>query len=126
MNITDINYNIIGIPFITKYIPNINILNSRIHVKDKYTRMINTALTFFQRINKQSPFFSKFYPIYNQERKHLKRLADYIYNFSIKKVHQYDKEENKQHLYMSDLKFRPIHNFFRLTISSIKYMKDSN
>ena len=27
---------------------------------------------------------------------------------------------------MSDLEFRPIHNFFRVTISSIKHMKDSN
>ena len=27
---------------------------------------------------------------------------------------------------MCDLEFRPIHKFFRVTISSIKYMKDSN
>ena len=44
-------------------------------VKDKYTKTKNTALTFFQRINKQPPFFSKFYPIYNQQRKHLKPLS---------------------------------------------------
>ena len=68
-HITDIKHNIIGIPFITKYIPTINILNSKIHIKDKYTRTKNTSLTFFQRLNKQPPFFSKFYPIYNQERK---------------------------------------------------------
>ena len=80
-HITDIKHNIIGIPFITKYIPTINILNSRIHIKDKYTRTKNTALFFFGRINKQQPLFSKFYPIYNQERKHLKPLAGYIYNF---------------------------------------------
>ena len=91
-HITDIKHYIIRIPFITKYIPTINILNSRIHIKDKYTRMKNTALTFFQRLNKQPPFFSKFYPKYNQERKHLKPLAGYIYNFSIKQIHQYDKE----------------------------------
>ena len=59
-HITDIKHNIIGIPFITKYIPTINILNSKILVKDKYTKTKNTALTIFQRINKQSPFFSKF------------------------------------------------------------------
>ena len=47
-HITDINYNIIGMPFITKYIQTNNILNSRIHIKDKYTRMKNTALTIFQ------------------------------------------------------------------------------
>ena len=70
-HITDIKPNIIGIPFITKHIPTINILNSKIHIKDKYTRMKNTNLTFFQRLNKQPPFFSTFYPIYNQERKYL-------------------------------------------------------
>ena len=73
--ITDIKHNIIGIPFITKYIPTIKILNSKIHIKDKYTKTKNTALTFFQRLNKQPPFFSKFYPIYNQKRKHLKPLS---------------------------------------------------
>ena len=99
-HITDIKQNIIGIPFITKYIPTINILNGRIHIKDKYTRMTNTALTFFQRVNKKPPFVSKFYTEYNQERN------------TFKQVHQYDKEQNKQHLYMSDLEFRPIHKFF--------------
>ena len=77
-------------------------------------------------MNKKPPFFSKFYPIYNQERKHLKPLSGNVYNFSIKQVHQYDKEQNKQHLFMSDFDFRPIHNLLRVTISSIKYMKDSN
>ena len=98
--ITDIKHNIIGIPFITKYIPTINILNSRIYIKDKYTKTKNTALTFFQRLNKQPPFFSKFFPIYNQKRKHLKPLSGNIYNFLIKQVHQYDKSQNKQQLFM--------------------------
>ena len=110
----------------TKYIPTIIILNSRIHIQDKYTRMKNKLLTFFQRLNKQPPFFSKFYPKYNQKRKHLKPLSGDIYNFSIKQVHQNDKEQNQQHLFMSDLEFRPTHKFFQVTISSIKYMKDSN
>ena len=125
-HITDIKHNTIGIPFITKYIPTIMILNKRIHINDKYTRTKNTALKFFQRINKQPQLFSKMYPIYNQERKHLKPLSGNVYNFSIKQVHQYDKEQNKQHLLMSDLDFRPIHKFYRVKISSIKYMKDSN
>ena len=47
-HITDIKHNIFGIPFFTKYIPTMNILNSRIHIKNKYTRMKNTALTFFK------------------------------------------------------------------------------
>ena len=84
-HITDIKHNIIGIPFISKYIPTINILNSKTLIKDKYTKTKNTALTFFQRLNKQPPFFSHFYPIYNQQRKHLKPLSGNIYNFSINK-----------------------------------------
>ena len=51
-----------GKPFISKYIPTINILNSKIHIKDKYTKTKNTALTFFQRLNKQPPFFQNFIP----------------------------------------------------------------
>ena len=125
-HITDIKYNIIGIPFISKYIPTINILNSKILIKDKYTKTKETSLTFFQRLNKQPPFFSKFYPIFNQQRKHLKPLSGNIYNFSIKQVHQYDKEQNKQKFYMSEFEFKPIHKFFKITISSIKYLKNSN
>ena len=58
LHITDTKHKIIGIPFITKYIPTTNILNNKIHIKDKYTKTKNTALTFFQRLNKQPPFFS--------------------------------------------------------------------
>ena len=88
--------------------------------------MKNTALTFFQRLNKQPPFLSKFYPIYNQERKHLKPLAGIIYNFSIKQVHQYDKGQIRQQFFKSVFEFRPIHKFFKLTISSIKYERNTN
>ena len=49
-----------------------------------------------------------------------------MYNFSIKQIHQYDKEQNKKHLFITDLEFRPIHKFFRVKISSIKFMKDPN
>ena len=51
-HITDIKHNINGKPFITKYIPAINILDSKINIKDKYTRMHNNAFTLFQRMNK--------------------------------------------------------------------------
>ena len=125
-HITDIKHNIIGIPFISKYIPTINILNSKIQIKDKYTKTKNTALTFFQRLNKQPPLFSKFYPFYNQQRKHLKPLSGNIYNFSIKQFHQYNKSQNKQQLFMSDFEFKPNHKFFKITISSIKYSKNTN
>ena len=101
-------------------------LNSKLHIKDKYTRVKNTALTFFQRLNKQPPFFSKFYPIYYQERKHLKPLSGNVYNFSIKQIHQYDKSQNRQQLFMSEFEFGPIHKFFKLKISSIKYVKNTN
>ena len=122
-HITDIKHHIIGIPFITKYIRTINILNSKIHIKDKYTKTKNTALTFFQRLNKQPQLFSKFYPIYNQERKHLKPLSGSIYNFSIKQVHQYNKSQIKQQLFLSDFEVKPIHKFFKIVISSVKYLK---
>ena len=125
-HITDIKHSMIGIPFITKYIPLINILNSKVYIKDKYTKTKNTALTFFQRLNKQPPFVSKFYPIYNQERKHLKPLSGNIYNFSIKQVHQYNNSRNEQQLFMSDFEFKSIHKFFKITISSIKYLKKTN
>ena len=88
--------------------------------------MKNTALTFFRRLNKQSPFFAIFYPIYNQERKHLKPLSGNVNNFSKKQVHQYDKRQNKQQLFMSDFEVKPIHKFFKITISSIKHLKNTN
>ena len=95
IHITDIKHNIIGIPFITKYIPNIKLLDSKIIMKDNYIRMQNTALTFFQRMNNYATFFSKFYPSYNKERK---PLSGYIYEFPIKQIHQNDKSQNRQHL----------------------------
>ena len=44
----------------------------------------------------------------------------------MKQVHQPDKDQNKQHFFMSDFEFKPIHKIFRNKISSIKYMKHSN
>ena len=76
-HITDIKYNIVGIPFITKYIPTINISNSKTHTKDKYTK-IKKLITSILPKTKSQTFFSKFYPIYNQEQKHLKPLAGYV------------------------------------------------
>ena len=116
-HITDIKHNIIEIPFITKNIPTNNILDSKINIKDKYTRKQNTASAFFHRMYKQPPFFSKFYSIYSKERKYLKPLSGHIYEFLIKQVNQYDKKQNRQHLFMSDFEFGPY---------TIKYMKTSN
>ena len=39
---TDIKHNIICIPFITEYIPTIKIFNSKLHIKEKYTRTKKT------------------------------------------------------------------------------------
>ena len=36
------------------------------------------------------------------------------------------KSQNKQQLFMSDFEFKPIHKFFKITISSIKYSKNTN
>ena len=47
-HITDIKHNIIGMPFITKYIPTINILDSKIHIEDKCTKIIFQHLHFFK------------------------------------------------------------------------------
>ena len=125
-NIAVIKHNVVGVPFITKYNPTSNILNSIIHIEDKYTKIKNSSLTFFQRLYKQPPTFSKLYAIYNQERKHLKPLAGYVYNFSVTQLHQYNMKQNKQRLYLSDFELKPIHKFFRVTNSSIKYTKNTN
>ena len=42
----------IEFPCITKYVPIINILNCKLHIKDKYTKLDSTSPTFFQRLNK--------------------------------------------------------------------------
>ena len=47
-HITDIKHNIIGLPFITKLFHTINVLNSKIHIEDKYTKIKNSSLTFIQ------------------------------------------------------------------------------
>ena len=56
---------------------------------ENFTRINNTSHTFFQRFNKQTPFLSKFYPKYNQQRKNLKPRSGNVYNFSLSQVHQF-------------------------------------
>ena len=123
-HITDFKHKIIGIPFITKYIPTINILNSKIHIKDKYTKKKH-SLNILPQIKQTTTIFLKIYPIYNQKWKQLKPLSGNKYKFSIKQVHRYDKSQNKQ-FFMPDFEFKPIHKFFKITISSIKYSKNTN
>ena len=77
-------HNIVRMPIITKYITKKNVLKSKLQFKYKYTRPNNTPITSFQRLNKQTPVFSKFYPIYILQRKHSKPLTGHAYDFSIK------------------------------------------
>ena len=58
-NITDLKNKIVEISFITKYIPTINILNSKIEIQDKYKNLSITSPTFFQKLNKQLHFIPK-------------------------------------------------------------------
>ena len=60
--ITDIKHNIIGIPFITKYIPTINISNSKIHIKDKYTRMGKHSFNILSKIKQTTTSFLQISP----------------------------------------------------------------
>ena len=46
--------------------------------------------------------------------------------FSTNQVHQYRNDQNTQKLDMSDLKFGPIHENFRVTVSSIENAKNTN
>ena len=84
-HITDIKHIIIGIPFITKYIPINIILDRKINIKDKYTRMQNTALTFFQRMNKQPSFFQSFTPFIMKKENILNQSQDTFTSFLINK-----------------------------------------
>ena len=77
-------------------------------------------------MNKQPPFFSKILANLQPTTETPEPLSGNIYNFSIKQVHQYDKSQNKQQLFMSDFEFKRIHKFFKITISSIKYLKNTN
>ena len=61
-HITDIKHNVIGIPFITKYIPTINILNSKLHIKDKYTRTKKHILNILSKIKQTTTIFLQVLP----------------------------------------------------------------
>ena len=70
-----------------------------------------------RRSSKQLPFFSKLYPIYNQQRKQLKTLTGHVYDFSMNQVYQNNTDQNTQ---------KPVHKFFRVTILSVNYAKNIN
>ena len=88
-------------------------------------RTKNISLAFFQRLNKQPPFFSKFYPIYNQERKYLKPLSGNVCNFSIKQVHQYDKNQNHLNYLHEKLQLK-YHKILNSILQKMKHHPDWN
>ena len=100
--------NNVRILFINKCIPNIIILSKKLHIKDEYTKLRNISLTFFQRLNKQCPFFFKIY-LQITHKKHLKPPPGHVNGFSINHIHQYNIDQNKQKLFLSDREFKPIH-----------------
>ena len=61
-HITDIRHKIIGLPFITNYIPTINILNGKIHIKDKYTKTKKHSLNILPKIKQKTTIFLKIFP----------------------------------------------------------------
>ena len=99
-HITETKHNIVRIAFITNFIPTIKVLNKLSQTKDKYIGLINTSLTFFQRLIKQHPIVSKFYPFYNHKKKHLKQLTEHAYVVSINQVHQYNHDQSIKTTYV--------------------------
>ena len=69
-------------------------------------------------------FFIKLYPIII--KKTSKTPNGTCRQFFHQSIHQNDKNQITQKLYMSDLEFKLIHNFFRITLSSIRYAKNTN
>ena len=51
-HITEIKNKFVGILFITEYVPTINILSNKLHMKVKYTRIIKEYQNIFQSLNK--------------------------------------------------------------------------
>ena len=72
-HLTAIKRNIVGVPFITKSIPTINILNSRLHIKEKYTKQLLHPY-FFSEESINNPHFSQNSTLKTQQRKHLKHF----------------------------------------------------
>ena len=60
--ITDIKPHIIGIPFISKYITTKNILNSKIHIKDKYKKNEKHSLNILSKIKQTTTIFFQILP----------------------------------------------------------------
>ena len=69
---TDIKHKISGVPFITKNIPTTNILNSKLQTKEKYLQNLIIHLYYFFKEKINNPIFSKFYTMYNQQKKTFK------------------------------------------------------
>ena len=75
------------------------------------------VLNTFQGLHEQFPLFSNVHPICNQQRRQFKPLKSHT--ISINTNNQNNNDQNTI-VHMSDLEFRQIQKFFRVTISSIK------
>ena len=58
-HITDIKHNIIGILFISNYIPTVNILNSKILIKVKYTKTKKYSSNIFSKVKQRTTILIK-------------------------------------------------------------------
>ena len=55
----------------------------------------------------------------------MKSLSGHVYELFTNQVHQYNFDQNKQKLHMSDLEIKPNHKILRVTNSSIKNAKNT-
>ena len=83
-HITDIKHNIIGIPFFTKYITTIKKSDSKINIKNKYTRMQNTEHSSKERSNNHHSFQS-FTPSILKKENIINHSQDTFTNFRLNK-----------------------------------------
>ena len=79
---SDFKHNLIGIPFIKKYVPTIKFSHSELQFKRRHT-IINNNL-------------SQLYLYIIKKRKHLKAFTGHAFDSSIKASHQYNKDQNTQ------------------------------
>ena len=84
-HITDIKHNIIGIPFIAKDIPTIIILNSRIHIKIKNTRIKTQLCHFFKEYTNHHHFSLKEFSFQHFQitQKEIQQLAELLLKHSM-------------------------------------------
>ena len=109
-----------------KIIPTIKILDSKINLKDKYTKMQNTVSTFFLRVNKQPQFYSNFIPFIIKKENFSNHSQVILTKFQLINFTSTTKIKIDNISICQTLNLDQFKKFFRVTISSINYMKHSN